>query len=117
MNPQTDTLDVALSEGIVAIGELILLEVLQDFKTDKDFRSAKATLGTLEQYEMFNRQMALRCADNYRALRRKGITVRGTADVIIARGHWSRVIDELVTAFICRSTSQLNSLRFQKPIG
>ncbi|MBE9537547.1 MAG: PIN domain nuclease [Proteobacteria bacterium] len=84
INLQTDSLDAALSEGIVAIGDLILLEVLQGFKTEKDFKRAKATLGTLEQYEMFNRQMALKCADNYRVLRRKGITVRGTADVIIA---------------------------------
>ena len=80
----TDSLDAALTEGIVAIGDLILLEVLQGFKTDKDFKRAKTTLGTLEQYEMFGRQAALTCADNYRALRRKGITIRGTADVIIA---------------------------------
>ena len=80
----TDSLDDALTEGIVAIGDLILLEVLQGFKTFMDLKKAKTTLGTLEQYEMFGRQMALTCADNYRALRQKGITIRGTADVIIA---------------------------------
>ena len=83
-NQYTDSLDTGLSEGIVAIGDLILLEILQGFKTDKDFRRAKATLGTLEQYEMFGRQMSVICADNYRTLRKKGITIRGTADVIIA---------------------------------
>lgn len=83
-NPHTDSLDTALTEGIVVIGDLILLEVLQGFKSDKDFKRAKTTLATLEQYEMLSRQMALTCADNYRALRQKGITIRGTADVIIA---------------------------------
>ncbi|RLA46406.1 MAG: VapC toxin family PIN domain ribonuclease [Gammaproteobacteria bacterium] len=83
-NPYTDSLDTALVDGVVAIGDLILLEILQGFKADKDFNIAKTTLGTLEQYEMFGHQMALACVDNYRALRKKGITIRGTADVIIA---------------------------------
>jgi len=83
-NLHTDSLDTALVDGVVAIGDLILLEILQGFRTDKDFKIAKTTLGTLEQYEMLGHQMALTCVDNYRALRKKGITIRGTADVIIA---------------------------------
>ena len=83
-NLHTDSLDTALVDGVVATGDLILLEILQGFKADKDFKIAKTTLGTLEQYEMFGHPMALTCVDNYRALRKKGITIRGTADVIIA---------------------------------
>ncbi|RLA56650.1 MAG: VapC toxin family PIN domain ribonuclease [Gammaproteobacteria bacterium] len=83
-NLHTDSLDTALVDGVVATGDLILLEILQGFKADKDFKIAKTTLGTLEQYEMFSHPMALTCVDNYRALRKKGITIRGTADVIIA---------------------------------
>lgn len=33
---------------------------------------------------MFGKDMATKCADNYRALRKKGSTIRKTADVIIA---------------------------------
>ncbi len=33
---------------------------------------------------MFGKVMAAKCAENYRALRKKGITIRKTADVIIA---------------------------------
>jgi len=80
----TSALDTALDKGLVAIGDLILLEILQGFKTDRHFKAARSTLGTLEQYEMLGRQMALSSADNYRTLRKKGITIRGTADVIIA---------------------------------
>lgn len=80
----TDRLDAALEDGIVAIGDLIFLEILQGFRLDRDFKKAKTTLMTLEQYEMFNSKIALKCADNYRRLRKAGITVRSTIDVIIA---------------------------------
>ena len=33
---------------------------------------------------MFGHRMALKCAENYRALRRKGKAIRKTTDVIIA---------------------------------
>jgi len=80
----TDRLDAALEEGVVAIGDLIFLEILQGFRLDKDFKKVKTTLTTLEQYEMFNSNITLKCADNYRRLRKIGITARSTIDVIIA---------------------------------
>ena len=80
----TDALDLALEEGVAAIGDLIFLEILQGFRSDKEYKLAKERLSTLEQYEMFGHLMALKCAENYRALRKKGITIRRTADVIIA---------------------------------
>lgn len=83
-NPQTDLLDSSIVEGVVAIGDLIFLEILQGIRNDKDYRQAKESLLTLEQYEMFGQEMAEKCADNYRALRKKGITIRKTSDVIIA---------------------------------
>ena len=83
-NKETDILDSALFEGDVVIGDLILLEILQGFRNDKDYKQAKKLLLTLEQYEMFDRSMVTKCAENYRFLRKKGVTVRKTADVIIA---------------------------------
>ena len=80
----TDTLDSSLAEGMVAIGDLIFLEILQGFRNDKEFKKAKSTLLTLDQYEMFNSNMALKCAANYWSLRKSGITIRSTIDVIIA---------------------------------
>lgn len=80
----TDKLDSSLVEGIVAMGDLIFLEILQGFRGEKEFRKAKSTLLTLEQYGMFDKNMALKSADNYRALRKSGITIRSTVDVIIA---------------------------------
>lgn len=80
----TDALDAALIEGVVVTGDLILLEILQGFRSDKDFRRAKTTLDVLEQFEMLGHSMVLKCATNYRALRKKEISIRRTTDVIIA---------------------------------
>ena len=81
---ETDRLDSALNDGIVAMGDLIFLEILQGFRDDKEFSKAKKTLATLEQYEFFGVHMVQKCADNYRFLRKKGLTVRKTIDLIIA---------------------------------
>ena len=83
-NIYTNTLDVALVDGIVAIGDLIFLDILPGFRNDKDYKQAKATLTTLDRYEMFGHKPAIKCANNYRAPRKKGITIRRTTDVIIA---------------------------------
>jgi predicted nucleic acid-binding protein len=80
----TNALDSALEEGTVAIGDLIFLEILQGFKNDRDFKRAREVLETLDQYEMFGHIMALKCAENYRTLRKNGKTIRKTTDVIIA---------------------------------
>ncbi|AFT68628.1 PilT-like protein [Alloalcanivorax dieselolei B5] len=83
-NSRTDALDSAITEGIVVIGDLILLEILQGIRNDRDYRRTKRLLTTLDQYEMLGKEMAVKCAENYRALRKKGITIRKTADIIIA---------------------------------
>ncbi len=84
INKETDLLDIALDKEEVAIGDLIFLEILQGFRSDKDYEQAKNILLSLEQYEMFGHSMVEKCAYNYRSLRKKGITIRKTADVIIA---------------------------------
>lgn len=81
---ETSILDTALGNETVAIGDLIALEILQGFRNDSDYATAKDTLSSLTIYEMLGEGAALRCADNVRALRKKGITIRKTADVIIA---------------------------------
>jgi len=80
----TNILDKALIGGLVSIGDLILLEVLQGIKSEQEYNKTRAALATLEQYEMFGHTMVERCAENFRFLRKKGITIRKTNDVIIA---------------------------------
>ena len=58
--------------------------MLQGFRRDSDYQSAKKLLGSLTSYDLLGANLAIKTADNYRALRKKGLTVRKTADVIIA---------------------------------
>jgi|SRR5690606_2775923 len=83
-SPYTDALDSGLADGVIAIGDIIFLEILQGFKSDKDYNLAKKSLNTLDQFEMFGHNQVLKAANNYRKLRKKGITIRKTNDVIIA---------------------------------
>ena len=81
---QTDVLDNLLSQVPIIIGDLILTEVLQGFRSDKDFDAAISHLDVLLFRQMGGYEVALRSAQNYRTLRKNGITVRKTIDVIIA---------------------------------
>lgn len=83
-NAQTDKLDNTLGHKPVAIGDLILTEVLQGFRHEKDYKTARKLFDGLTLFEMLGQSMAIKSADNFRALRKKGITFRKTADVIIA---------------------------------
>lgn len=81
--PQTTRLDELLGLEPVGLGDLILTEVLQGFGDDNDYRTAKRLLSELTIHEMLGVDRAIRAADLYRRLRKQGITIRKTADVII----------------------------------
>jgi len=78
-----DWLDSALGNTPIVIGNLILTEVLQGFQNDKDFKIARDLLLRIPFISMGEQTLALESAVNYRLLRRKGVTVRKTIDVII----------------------------------
>ncbi len=81
---EVEMLDEFLGVTPIAIGDLILVEVLQGFRHNKDYEIAKKLLLTLRVFDLLGSEMALKVAQNYRILRSKGITMRKTADVIIA---------------------------------
>ena len=83
-NKQTAILDKTLGVQSVAAGDLILAEVLQGFRHDRDYRTAKALFDNVTIFEMLGKDMAIRSVENFRTLHKKGITIRKTADVIIA---------------------------------
>jgi predicted nucleic acid-binding protein len=86
VNWQTDRLDWLLGAQPVALGDLILTEVLQGFDREVDFQRARSLLSVLPFYELGGYQLCLQSVNNYRTLRRRGISVRKTVDVIIATG-------------------------------
>ena len=81
---ESELLDGLLGVQEVGIGDLILTEVLQGFRTDSQYRTAKRLLTSLAIFEMLGVENAIRSAENFRFLRKQGITIRRTADVIIA---------------------------------
>ena len=83
INRKTDWLDGALGTEPIIVGDIILTEVLQGFQSDKDFRIAKQLLLEFPFMNMLGRELALKSALNYKSLRKKGVTVRKTIDVMI----------------------------------
>lgn len=83
-NPYVAKLDALLGVELIAIGDIILTEILQGFQSDKDFKTAKFILLGLAVFDMLGQQNAITAAENYRYLRKKGITIRKTIDCMIA---------------------------------
>lgn len=81
---QTDILDKELQESRVVTGDVIMVEFLQGFRDNKQFKTARMLMDSLEYYDFVGKEMAIKAAENFRLLRKKGITVRKTIDVLIA---------------------------------
>ena len=82
--PETALLDALLGREPLATGDLIVAEVLQGFRSDKDFAVARELLSSFIRFELVGQRIAVRSALNYRTLRSRGITVRKTIDALIA---------------------------------
>ena len=89
---ETDLLDELLGRELLLTGDIILAEVLRGFDAQADYRRARQLMNALAYEDMLGREVAERSAVYYRSLRRRGVTVRKTIDVLIAsfcilRGH------------------------------
>jgi len=84
LTPQTGKLDRLLGRELLAIGDLILTEVLQGFAGERDFNQAGKMLTSLVFVELGGQGIALQAAKNFRSLRKLGVTVRKTIDTVIA---------------------------------
>jgi len=82
--PESDRLDALLGAEPLLVGDVILTEVLQGFPTEASFRKARALLSTFSVVPLGGEHVCLQAAQNFRVLRRKGVTVRKTIDTIIA---------------------------------
>ena len=80
----TNALDLALSRNRVATGDLIIAEFLQGFRSEKDYQEARSLMESLEYFDLVGKEVSILAGQNFRLLRKEGITVRKTIDVIIA---------------------------------
>jgi predicted nucleic acid-binding protein len=84
LTPATDTLHAALGQRELGVVDIILCEVLQGFPVQRDFERARRAMLQLPVFMVGGAEIAIKSAENYRILRRQGITVRTTIDCLIA---------------------------------
>jgi predicted nucleic acid-binding protein len=82
--PQVELLDGLFGRTPLAVGDLIVTEVLQGVQDDGGFNLVRKTLGAFTQIDLAGHDVAVKAARNFRILRAKGITVRKTIGSIIA---------------------------------
>ena len=83
INRKTNNLDTILGNDIVITCDIILTEILQGFRNDKDYRIAKKHMDSIYYYQLINKDISIKAADNFRFLKTKGITLRKTTDILI----------------------------------
>lgn len=82
--PHTNLLDFELINNQIITGDIIIAEFLQGFKNDADYSKAKEIMESLVYFDFLGQKNAYKAAENYRRLRKQGITIRKTIDVFIA---------------------------------
>ncbi|AEU34424.1 type II toxin-antitoxin system VapC family toxin [Granulicella mallensis] len=83
-NAQTAWLDAQVDHQRLGLTDLILCEILQVIRADADLKKVRRELSRFEVFSTGGETLAVASAQNYRALRRRGITVRTTIDCLIA---------------------------------
>ncbi|HQR03588.1 MAG: PIN domain nuclease [Proteobacteria bacterium] len=107
--PQVELLDGMFGRTPLAVGDLIVAEVLQGVQDDREFNAVRKALDAFTQIDLCGHDIAVKAAKNYRMLRARGITVRKTIDVIIA----TRCIEDGIT--LLHSDKDFNS--FHEHLG
>jgi predicted nucleic acid-binding protein len=82
--PHTNLLDYELGHTRVVTGDLIIAEFLQGFRNESEYRIAKDLMDKLAYRDFVGKENAVKASDNFRLLRKNGITIRKTIDVLIA---------------------------------
>jgi predicted nucleic acid-binding protein len=84
--PHVRRLHALLGKEEIIVGDLMLCEVLQGLDGERAAREVEALLRRFDIVSMAGDAIATAAARNFRALRRRGITVRKTIDLLI--GTW-----------------------------
>ena len=102
---EVDRLDVLVGRKQLAIGDLILTEVLQGTDSAREFERVRRILFEFPLVGIAGRDIAVEAAQNFRRLRAVGVTVRKTIDTLIATrcmrdGHQLLFRDRDFVAFV-----------------
>jgi len=80
---QVESLRDLLAREQILVGDLILLEILQGVRSERDAEEMASLLRQFPFATMLDADLAVSAAANYRFLRARGVTIRKTADLII----------------------------------
>lgn len=83
-NPETEWLDLRLDQERFGVTTIIVTEVLQGLRNEREAAAVQSALMELEIVELQEMGLAVDAARNYRRLRQAGRTIRTTIDVLIA---------------------------------
>jgi len=81
---ETVWLDREIDRKRIGVPDLVLCEVLQGVRGDASYRRVRERFKSYEILRCGGEAIAVAAAQNYRSLRKKGITVRKTIDCLIA---------------------------------
>lgn len=84
LSPQVELLEKLLEERAALVGDLVMVEVLQGFAHEHQFRFALRRFSYLPTVTTADPDLAVDAARNFRTLRAKGVTIRKTIDTLIA---------------------------------
>ena len=84
--PHVERLRAVLGSEEIIVGDLMLCEVLQGLDGEPAAQEVEALLRRFEIVPMVGDAIAITAARNFRLLRRRGITIRRTIDLLI--GTW-----------------------------
>ena len=84
--PHVRRLDALLDTGEIFLGDLMLCEVLQGLENERAAQEVEQLLRPFPVVSMGGEAIAVAAARNFRFLRRRGVTVRKTIDMLI--GTW-----------------------------
>ncbi|MDO8885859.1 PIN domain nuclease [Candidatus Oleimmundimicrobium sp.] len=74
-----------IKEDDVCLADIIVAEILQGIKSDKDFKVVKSRLLEFPIYSLKDVHSYIQSAQIYRACRRRGLTIRKLVDCFIAQ--------------------------------
>lgn len=84
--PHVARLQAILGNEEIIVGDLMLCEVLQGLASERATRQVEGLLRRFEIVPMAGETIAVAAARNFRSLRKKGVSIRKTIDLLI--GTW-----------------------------
>lgn len=83
-SPEARALLGLVDTETIVLGDLVLYELLQGIRSQRDLILVEDLLGACDLVTMVGHRAARRAAANYRTLRDRGVTIRKSVDVLIA---------------------------------